>query len=168
MPTTTDTEPQRTLCCGAYSKCAMPDVACIHRVKDAMQANLPDFIATNELRMTATWTDRNPHMQNSEDMHHWRCTINRKGGSRMSLTFSMGRALLGKPTLADVLDCLASDASSFENTPAFEDWAGELGYDIDSRAALKTFNTVANQSRALKRVLGAEAYETLLWNTERL
>jgi len=74
---------------------------------------------------------------------------------------------LAEPELADVLDCLASDASGFDNSRSFEEWAGEYGYDTDSRKAEKTYLTVKNQALELKSFLGREAYETLLWNVER-
>ena len=72
-----------------------------------------------------------------------------------------------RPELEDLLDCLASDASGIENSPDFEDWCGEYGYDTDSRKAEKIFKTVEHQARRLKQFLGDDLYEALLWNTER-
>lgn len=80
----------------------------------------------------------------------------------MGLYFSQGSAHTEAPTLADVLDCLASDASSYANAGSFEEWAGVLGYDPDSRSSLRIFNTVKRQAEQLKRLLGADAYEQLL------
>lgn len=73
-----------------------------------------------------------------------------------------------RPDLASVLDCLASDASGIENARDFEDWASDYGYDTDSRSAEQTYNTCRGQARALLKLLGREAYEVLLWETERL
>jgi hypothetical protein len=98
------------------------------------------------------------------------------------LYFSQGSAHTTDPTLADVLDCLASDASGYENArvdtrpdekqdkalTVFEGWASEYGYDTDSRKAEKTFRAIKRQSEQLKRTIGAEAYEELLWQVERL
>src|SRR5262249_9503800 len=44
---------------------------------------------------------------------------------------TMGRSL-PKPLLRDVLYCLVSDADALDY-PEFEEWAGNLGYDPDSR-----------------------------------
>jgi hypothetical protein len=120
------------------------------------------------IRMKATRTDRNPHMDDSMDMDHWRCVI-RCGSESMSLVFSKGSGHHGaEPTLEEVLDCLASDAAGYDNAQSFEDWAGELGYDTDSRKAERTYKAIAKQAESLKRVLSEELYKALLWDTERL
>jgi hypothetical protein len=98
---------------------------------------------------------------------HFRCRILRKPRA-FSLYFSMGSAHTSPPTLADVLDCLASDASGYENSKDFESWASEYGYDADSRSAEKIYRAVKRQSEQLKRTVGDEAYQELLWETERL
>ncbi len=127
-----------------------------------------DFIKSAGLTMSAAWTDHNPTMENSEHMDHWRCII-RAGKARMSLVFSMGSGHGGKrPELADVLDCLASDAAGYENAKGFDDWCGDYGYDQDSRRALRTFKAVERQATSLHRVLGESAYNALLWDIERL
>jgi hypothetical protein len=66
-----------------------------------------------------------------------------------------------------VLDSLASDAAGYENSPDFGDWCGEYGYDEDSRKAERIFKDVERQSAKLKKFLGDDLYETLLWDTER-
>jgi hypothetical protein len=38
----------------------------------------------------------------------------------------------------------------------------------DLRKARETFQTIGEQARQLRAFLGDEAYETLLWSTERL
>lgn len=84
------------------------------------------------------------------------------------LYFSQGSGHTVDPTLADVLDCLASDASGHDNANSFEDWASDYGYDTDSRKAEKTWRAIQRSSEQLKRTLGESAYEELLWETERL
>ncbi len=129
---------------------------------------IAEFIKSAGLSMNATWTDHNPSMDDGATMDHWRCTI-RAGKSRMSLVFSMGSGHRGKrPELANVLDCLASDASGYENVLAFEDWCAEYGYETDSIRALKTFRAVKRQSERLQKLLGDSAYQTLLYDCERL
>lgn len=124
------------------------------------------FIAEHGIAFRAERTDRNPHMDDARNMDHWRVTI-RKGRRRMSLVFSQGFGHHGAaPALADVLDCLASDASSVEGN-SFDSWAADLGYDADSRKALKTYNAIVRQMRSLARMLGSDAYVELLWDVER-
>jgi len=71
------------------------------------------------------------------------------------------------PKVSDVLDCLASDSSGYDNARNFEDWASEYGYDTDSRKAYATYQTVAEQAKALKHFLGEVVYTELLFDTER-
>lgn len=131
--------------------------------------SIDDFVSQNDFRMKCEWAPNNPNMQESENMDHWKCVIRRKGNiGSMTLVFSMGMAHRGKePEVADVLDCLASDASGIENSPSFEDWCSEYGYDTDSRKAEKTFKACEHQSKRLKKLLGEDLYAQLLWHTER-
>lgn len=135
-----------------------------------------EFCRKHHVNMSSSRTSRNPHMTDSNmtevrsgaPMDHWRCNI-RCGKRRMSLVFSKGSGHHGAPPhVNEVLDCLASDASSYDNNTSFESWAGDFGYDLDDRGAKKTFNAVKKQAASLKRLLGAEAYEELLYNTERM
>jgi len=73
-----------------------------------------------------------------------------------------------KPDPADILDCIASDASGTDQVGGFEDWCGEYGYDIDSRKAEAIYNEVNRQSRALRAMLGRKDYDQLLYDVERL
>lgn len=66
-----------------------------------------------------------------------------------------------KPTVADVLDCLASDASGADQ--GFEDWAGDLGYDTDSRKAEETYKTIQRQTKELRKLIGGAAFDALLY-----
>jgi hypothetical protein len=67
----------------------------------------------------------------------------------------------------EVLDCLASDACSTDNASSFEDWCRDIGYDTDSWRAHRTFKIIEAQAAKLKRFLGDDLYEALLYNTER-
>ena len=141
-----------------------------------------EFIAEHQITMTATRTDSNPNMADSRDMDHWICKFERreltgkrynarKDGSavvaRMQAHFSMGYGHKGaEPTAKDVLDCLASDASSIE-WDTFEAWADNMGYDSDSRKAERIYKAVERGSAKLKRFLGDALYDALLHNTER-
>jgi hypothetical protein len=120
--------------------------------------------------MTTERADSNPNMDDT-DMDHWRCKLRRAGppSARMTIYFSMGFGLKGaEPTLAEVLDCLASDAAGVENAQGFEDWAGEYGYDSDSRKAERTFRVCEKQAERLKQFIGDDAtYQALLFDCER-
>lgn len=135
---------------------------------------LSQFIAANSITMVSARVDRNPNTADDDwakTARHWRCTlINRstKRPRRLTIYFSQGRAHTAPPSTEDVLDCLASDAVGYENANSFEDWATDYGYDTDSRKAEKTYRMIGTQSGKLKRFLGDEAYETLLWECERL
>jgi hypothetical protein len=132
--------------------------------------SLDQFIASQDLQFTCEPAKNNPNMQGDmpQGTNHWLCTIlNTEEDYRMVVPFSQGPAISKPPSLADVLDCLASDAAGYENAQSFEDWAGEYGYDTDSRKAYRIYETVKEQALELQAVLGGEAYEQLLWNTER-
>lgn len=100
------------------------------------------------------------------DGFHYSVTL-RGGASAMTVPFSTGTGWDHAPTVADVLDSLASDASGFEDSDGFEDWAAGLGYDTDSRKAEATYRAVEAQTAELRQVAG-DGFEDLLWNTERL
>lgn len=73
----------------------------------ASRLTLAEFIERHGVKMTATTTDHNPHMDNDRQMDHWRCTLT-CGGRRMVLTFSKGMGHHGKPAeLREVLSCIA-------------------------------------------------------------
>lgn len=130
--------------------------------------SLEQFCQDRALTMKASPADHNPHMANSADMDHWRCTIS-GNGRKFRVTFSMGRGHNGKaPTLPDVLSCLASDASGYENARDLADFCAEYGYDTDSRKAEKTYRVIGQQAARLRGFLGDESYSVLLYNTESL
>lgn len=132
---------------------------------------LKGFLADHPVTMTTEWADRNPHM---DDMpagsSHWKCVLVSKADGRRRLTvyFSQGPAISREPSVEDLLDCLASDAATWENAQDFEDWARDLGYDPDSRKAERIYRAVEKQAKGLKRLLGDDAYDSLLWQVERL
>lgn len=101
---------------------------------------------------------------------HWEIVLHMPGkGINVVTYFSKKIDHKGKrPTISKVLNCIASDAAGYENSKNFEDWAIELGYDIDSRRAETIYHNVKAVSLNMKNFLGKEAYETLLWETERM
>jgi len=139
---------------------------------DTDTVTIAQFIKDNHIHMTVERTDSNPSMVDSANMDHWKCVLIRRAGSRayrMTVYFSMGYGHNGKaPKVADVLDCLASDAASVEGS-YFEEWCADLGYDTDSRKAEKTYKTCEHQAKRLKNWLdNDDIYQQLLYDCERM
>ena len=131
------------------------------------------FITTHRIRMTCERADRNPNMVNmtkdDQDWNRWashyQCRFTH-GRRRFTTYFSMGPAHTQEPKASEVLDCLALDAATIENSKSFEDWCAELGYDTDSRSAERMYQVCVRQAEQLERFLGAELYRELFWETE--
>ena len=119
------------------------------------------FVNSRGIRATVEYADSNPNMEDSRDMNHWRVILRCKG-KQLTVPFSTGYGISGEPTAADVLSCLASDASSIDNASSFEDWAADFGYDTDSRKAERTFKACERQAAKLRAFLDASDYQTLL------
>lgn len=64
------------------------------------------------------------------------------------------------PKAADVLYCLVSDASAAD-AGSFEEWVGDLGYDIDSRSAERVYRACLETHKALSSAFTGEEYATL-------
>lgn len=67
-----------------------------------------------------------------------------------------------RPKPHDLIQCLASDASSAQNAGSFEEFANELGYDTDSRKAEKIYLECQQTALRLQQWLGLERYAELL------
>lgn len=130
--------------------------------------NMQAFIRNHGIHFDCEWADTNPNMQNDDEWmrsaSHWKCTF-RKGKRRMTSYFSQGSAISREPEAADVLDSLASDANCV--TGSFEDFCSDLGYDSDSRKAERTYKICKRYAGKLEKFLGSEAFEELLYKTER-
>jgi len=139
------------------------------------QKTLSAFIAEHEITIECHRAQSNPHMPDKPDhvMDHWEVIL-KTPLDRMIVSFSMGLGLRknGRPVPPDVetvLDTLAGDAAGIENTPSFEDWCAEYGYDTDSRSAERTFNACEKQAEELKQFINdPDAFQELLYGTERL
>jgi hypothetical protein len=84
----------------------------------------------------------------------------------MTVDFWQGQGIKSDPSAQDVLDCLLSDASSFDNARDFEDWASEFGFNIEEDPELlkrdrKIYSNVRRQTERLKKLLGKH-YEEFL------
>ena len=124
---------------------------------------LQELIKRDGIRATSEWTGENKAMapdayatQQEKDWYraanHFKVTLKGQPGRRMSVAFSQGSGISGEPTADGVLECLLSDASSADEE--FINWAGDLGYDPDSRKAERIYNAVKKQTAKLKQFLG--------------
>ncbi len=85
-----------------------------------------------------------------------------KGPCTGTITFdfwaSMARPVLStKRDLLDALECFVSDVQCGSGT--FEDFCGDLGYDPDSRKALKVYKSCKKAAAKLEKLVGAELVE---------
>ena len=120
-----------------------------------------EFVAKYGVEAEVVAVNENPNMEDPCNMHHYQVFLDCRGET-METHFSQGYARTKPPTVEDVLMCLMSDAQSVAYGQTFEDWAGELGYDEDSRKAERTFKAVTKQYTALEQFLGATMLRELL------
>lgn len=130
-----------------------------------MTQTIQEFLEARKISNVTDYADSNPNMHNDgHPMNHWRVVL-RNGRKRMTVRFSTGLGIREKPDAADVLDCLASDATTTDLS--FNDFCQELGYDTDSRTAERTYRIIQRQSKRLRSFLGEADYDALLYGTER-
>lgn len=121
--------------------------------------NYAEFCKSHKLTMSAERTSENKGRQT------FNLTIRKRGKALpFVLTYHMGP---GQPTLVDVIECIASDAQSFENTHQvgllehFASFAAEYGYE-NLQEAVKVFTAVKAQYGLAKRFFGGAALKTLI------
>jgi hypothetical protein len=127
--------------------------------------SLQAFIDQNGITATVKPGPVNPYMDMA-GMNHYVVTFQRDGQT-LSTPFSTGASWDRDPDATDALDCLASDAAGVESANGFEAWAGDYGYDPDSRADERTYNALVKGAEELKTFLGDDLFEILLYNTQR-
>lgn len=93
-----------------------------------------------------------------EDMNDYTVTLHYKN-RKLVTPFFTGKGWKEDPTAADVLSSLISDAETVEHATTFEEWANELGYDIDSRKAEQTYKLVKRSAAKTKSFLRNEFEE---------
>lgn len=81
---------------------------------------------------------------------HWKVLVKR-GEQMLTAYYSMGAAHTDVDT-TDVMGCLLSDISGIEYADNFEEWASNLGYDEDSRAAERIYNACKALAVELERM----------------
>ena len=133
-----------------------------------------EFISDHGIKMTAKRVRSNPNGDDWVDgSWHYSCTITHERDFPLYVPFTVGPGIHKNdpsyvPDVADVLDCLASDASTVMEGQDFEEWAAELGYDQDSRQAERTYKSCQDQTHYLEDAFGRNSLELLVYDTERL
>lgn len=146
------------------------------------KTGIEKFIEDQGITMEWAPIPMNPNLEDDEpdiqgrrwadEAFHYKVVF-KKGSKRLVSYFSMGAGLPDPPEVSEVLDSLASDAAGYENNPDFDGWVREYGLDADEededpyRKHRKGFKLVKQQAEKLKKFLGDQAYEELLWNIER-
>ncbi len=129
---------------------------------------IKQFCRSHHITAQAELVESNPNMDNMpRGSRHWKVVL-RRPGHQMTVLFSTGPGFGGAPNAEDLMDCLGSDAAGYENVQGFEEWAGDFGYDTNSREAEKTYQTVKSQTTKLYKFLPVNAYDKLLWDTQSL
>jgi hypothetical protein len=121
------------------------------------------------IRAEVRWVDSNPLMTDMPaGSRHYRVTL-RHRGKQMTVPFSQGPAIEREPTAAEVLECLATDAATLDNSSGFREWCNECGYshfDITREKVQKIWQACLKQRGQLMTLLGDHRYEKLLDYTE--
>lgn len=93
-----------------------------------------------------------------EGTKHYLVTIGTRYRS-FETFYSQGPAITGSPQLLDVLQSLLSDASGADQS--FEEWCRDLGYDDDSRKALRIYQACEEIARELDKMFSKQEIEDL-------
>lgn len=66
------------------------------------------------------------------------------------------------PFLKELLYCLQSDCSTYDNAPIWEDFASEMGMDADSITQRRIFKKCRKQYYGIKKLLGDSVFRIFL------
>ena len=98
--------------------------------------------------------------------YHWTVTMRSGAGAKMAVPFTKGPGLgPDTPELADVLGCLVSDARPIVDGATFGDWAGDFGFDTDSRRAERIYTACQRQTAELRTWAGPD-FDSLMQTEE--
>lgn len=113
----------------------------------------------SDFKFTASRTDStDPSFRNSDA---WTVRITNPRGETMQRKFYMGYGLKGrKPTLAEVMECLITDAACVADTDLSE-FTASLGY-ADASHARKAYNACRRTADRLETFLTEEERESFI------
>lgn len=101
--------------------------------------------------------------------NYYRCQLRGPHGA-FTVPFLTGSGWTQDPTTKDVVGSLQLDASFAAQAGSAEDMARDLGLDLsDRKQRLQAYNVYRSceaTCQKLRRVLGDDAYEQLLWSVE--
>lgn len=135
-----------------------------------------EFVERHGIEMECQRADSNPYLDMPRGSSHYTCRL-RFGRRTLTTPFSQGSAITHTPRTEDVLNSLASDSSGYESAGgSFDAWCSDFGFEPDEEARdpwhrcrwKKTFRAVEKQAEKLKKLLGLELYDELLYRTEQL
>jgi len=153
--------------------------------------NTREFVKAHVITISFRPMPKNLNMLDPEWVaRHYQVTLRHKGRS-LTTSFSKGMGLDYGVEPEEVLDSLASDASSIENATDFKDWARDLGIDAwelpeyvrTKRQAeeygyekewesfqrwQRSYKAGQANTEKLRRFLGPDLFRTLVYNTDRL
>lgn len=92
-------------------------------------------------------------------------------GTKMTIPWRQGIGITDDPSDRPelVFECLIIDAWGYLQAQSFEDWAGEYGYDTDSRKAEQMYRELEARTTAFLDFIGGKAeLENLALNYEKL
>lgn len=111
-------------------------------------------VKRKNITISSEYIDSNPNMSDMPiGSTHYKCKL-KKDGKQMTVYFSQGSVIKGKPDVSRVLSCLISDAGLVNNTDSIKAFADELGYSY--LRAKKIYNLVKKQTKGLKNFLGSD------------
>jgi hypothetical protein len=126
-----------------------------------------EFVKQNDIKMTCEEVSERPGNMKHETMNHYKCLLQR-GSKRLTVYFSQGYGIKGDPDVLHVLGCVASDSAGFEDYD-LDSWLAEFGYTeslANVREGEEIYREVETQSKKLRRFLGEDLFQELLYNVE--
>lgn len=97
---------------------------------------------------------------------HWTAIIADQQGRELTTPYSQGSAIREQPTLGDVLMAVALDARLYEDGEDVYGFAENLGLDMNDRKTQRDYEACRDEAEDLRRVLGTEQYQRLLFSGE--
>lgn len=127
---------------------------------------ITDFANEHNIRMDEPErVSQRPDGNMGDLPRHWRCVL-RCGKKRMTVYFSQGSAHTEPPKFNDVFDALAMDSHSYLEHASAREFKSEYGYETLIQAT-KVYNACKRTYERLQTLIGDEALQSLLYETER-
>lgn len=121
-------------------------------------------------RLRLVWKDRTNGDRTTPEFSYRMGVGHRKPAGRIDLNTGLKPLKpLPEPPLDMVLDAIVSDARCYDEATSWEDFAGNLGYDPDSRKGEAAYRACGETLHWLTTFVGGRAeMEKLMYETEAL